>query len=98
MLRHTSIISAYHRPTFFQDSMTRGMFKTFGHDHHFAEVNGGTLMRDELRFSSPFGPLGLLVDQLILKNYFAKFLMERNAVIKHAAEHDDWRRFIPEGT
>ncbi|MBB5057379.1 ligand-binding SRPBCC domain-containing protein [Granulicella aggregans] len=97
ILRHTSIISGYSRPTFFQDSMTKGMFKSFEHDHHFAEIDGGTLMRDELRFESPFQPLGTLVDQLILKNYFTKFLTERNAVIKHAAGHEDWRRFIPEG-
>ncbi len=98
MLRHTSIISGYSRPAFFQDSMTKGMFKSFEHDHHFAAVHAGTLMRDELRFQSPFGPLGWVVDRLILKRYFEKFLIERNAVIKHAAEHEDWRRFIPEGS
>jgi ligand-binding SRPBCC domain-containing protein len=97
MLRHTSVISRYKRPACFQDSMTKGMFKSFEHDHHFAEVDGGTLMRDELRFESPFGPVGMLVDHLVLKSYFAKFLMKRNAVIKRAAESEDWRRFIPEG-
>ena len=96
MLEHTSIISGYRRPIFFQDSMTRGMFKSFEHDHHFTEVEGGTLMRDELRFQSPLGALGSTVDQLVLKSYFAKFLMERNAVIKHAAESEDWRRFVAE--
>jgi ligand-binding SRPBCC domain-containing protein len=98
MLRHTSIISRYDRPGYFQDSMTQGMFKSFEHDHHFTEIDGSTLMRDELRFESPFGPVGMLVDHLILKNYFAKFLTERNAVIMQAAEHEDWRRFIPDRT
>lgn len=98
MMRHTSLISGYSRPAFFQDSMTQGMFKSFEHDHHFAEVDGGTVMRDELRFQSPFGPIGWVVDRLILKRYFEKFLIERNGVIKHAAEHEDWRRFIPEGS
>jgi ligand-binding SRPBCC domain-containing protein len=97
MLRHTSLISRYERPAHFQDSMTKGMFKSFEHDHHFDEVDRGTLMRDELRFESPFGPLGMLVDHLVLKSYLAKFLMERNAVIKHAAESEDWRSFIHEG-
>ena len=32
---HESIITKYERPTFFQDTMERGRFKRFQHDHHF---------------------------------------------------------------
>ena len=98
MLHHTSIISAYDYPSYFQDTMTEGMFRTFEHDHHFEPIETGTLMRDELRFSSPLAPLGAIVDRLILNQYLKKFLMERNAIICHAAESDDWGRFIPERT
>ena len=97
MLRHTSIISAYDRPRYFQDVMTRGMFKSFEHDHHFAADHGGTLMRDELRFAAPLGVLGIIAETLVLKRYLAGFLIERNALIKAVAESEAWRRFIPEG-
>jgi ligand-binding SRPBCC domain-containing protein len=96
MLRHTSVISAYDKPIYFQDAMTEGMFRSFEHDHHFGANAGGAMMRDELRFASPFGPLGRVVDTLILKRYLTDFLMERNAIIRRVAESEDWRRFVPE--
>ena len=97
-LRHTSVISGYERPAYFQDSMTRGMFKSFVHDHHFEAADGGTLMRDQLRFAAPLGLLGTIAEALVLRRYLAGFLMERNALIQRVAESDAWRRFIPEGT
>ena len=38
-LRHTSKIVCYEPPTFFCDEMTKGMFKSFRHEHHFYEAN-----------------------------------------------------------
>jgi ligand-binding SRPBCC domain-containing protein len=96
-LRHTSVISGYDRPAYFQDSMTKGMFKSFVHDHSFETDEDGTLMRDKLRFAAPLGVLGTIVEVLLLKRYLAGFLMERNSLIKQVAESDDWRSFLPEG-
>jgi ligand-binding SRPBCC domain-containing protein len=42
MLQHTSKITHYEPPTFFQDVMTSGMFKSFEHDHRFLEQDGNT--------------------------------------------------------
>jgi ligand-binding SRPBCC domain-containing protein len=97
-LRHTSIISGYDRPKYFQDSMTKGMFKSFEHDHFFAEENGGTMMRDELRFAAPLGVLGAAAEAMVLKKHLAGFLIERNALIKRVAESQAWRRFILDGS
>ena len=57
-LQHTGKITRYEPPTFFQDVMTAGMFKSFEHDHHFQEQDGETVMRDELRFSAPLVSFG----------------------------------------
>ena len=98
LLRHTSVISRYNRPTYFQDSMTKGMFKSFVHDHSFEAASSGTLMRDELRFVAPLGALGTIAEVFLLKRYLTDFLMQRNALIKRVAECEAWRRFIPEHT
>lgn len=42
----TSRITAYDRPRHFRDSMIRGAFARFDHDHFFIPADGGTLMRD----------------------------------------------------
>ena len=86
-LTHAATISAYDRPTHFRDEMTRGMFKTFVHDHHFKTLpDGTTLMRDDVRFAAPLGLLGRLAESLVLRLYLTRFLRERNRVIQTTAE------------
>jgi ligand-binding SRPBCC domain-containing protein len=55
MLHHTSKITRYEPPAFFQDVMTAGMFRSFEHNHRFQLQDGETVMHDELRFSAPLG-------------------------------------------
>jgi ligand-binding SRPBCC domain-containing protein len=97
MLTHETLISKYARPHHFQDIMLRGTFKSFEHDHYFDEQpDGTTLMRDELRFAAPLGPLGWLAETLILRRYLSSFLMERNQLIKVVAESPEarWKKYI----
>lgn len=96
MLTHATLISKYRRPTYFQDVMTKGMFKSFEHDHHFTSLaDNTTLMRDELRFAAPLSVPGWIAEKLVLQRYLRHFLEERNSVIKQVAESPDvWRQFM----
>jgi ligand-binding SRPBCC domain-containing protein len=97
MLTHQSLISAYEPPHHFQDRMLRGMFKSFVHDHYCdATADGQTLMRDELRFSAPLGPLGWIAEPLVLRRYLIRFLEQRNHTIRATAEGpaDVWERYV----
>src|SRR5690349_18317043 len=47
-LTHTSVITAFERPRYFRDEMTRGFFRDFAHDHRFEADGDGTVMRDTL--------------------------------------------------
>jgi ligand-binding SRPBCC domain-containing protein len=96
MLTHETLISKYDRPRHFQDIMLRGMFKSFEHDHYFDALRDGTtLMRDELRFAAPLGPLGSIAEKLILTSYLSRFLKQRNELIKQVAEgpREIWSRY-----
>ncbi len=84
--RHTSRITLFDRPRHFRDTMVKGRFAKFEHDHFFAAVDEGTLMRDILEFASPFGLVGRLVDWLALKRYLSDLLSKRNQIIKRQAE------------
>jgi ligand-binding SRPBCC domain-containing protein len=92
--RLTSTISAYDRPHHFRDSMVRGAFARFDHDHYFEELAGRTVMRDVFDFSSPLGPLGRLADAVFLTAYLRRFLERRNHVLQTVAESDEWRALI----
>ena len=61
--RHSSRITAFQRPAHFRDSMIKGRFRRFEHDHYFTDTGKTTLMRDVIEFASPLGWLGRLVDQ-----------------------------------
>ncbi|SDF50350.1 hypothetical protein SAMN04487996_11123 [Dyadobacter soli] len=73
-------------PTYFEDRMVKGAFKSMLHEHHFVEENGSTVMTDVFSYETPFGILGILFDKLYLENYMRKFLQKRNAHLKHMLE------------
>src|SRR5688572_19605400 len=83
---HTSRITAFAAPAHFRDSMVRGRFRVFEHDHFFTEVAGGTEMRDVLEFASPCGWFGRLVDRCVLQRYLTRLLERRNAIVRAEAE------------
>jgi ligand-binding SRPBCC domain-containing protein len=90
----TSRITAFEPPSYFRDSLVRGAFRRFDHDHFFSQAGEITLMRDVFDYDSPFGVLGRIADRLFLKRYMKKLLVSRNVVIKMAAESDEWRRYL----
>ena len=93
----TSRITACDRPRHFRDSMVRGAFQRFDHDHYFATCGEGTEMRDVFDFESPLGLLGRLADVLVLERYLRGLLERRNEEIKRVAESDAWRAVLSEG-
>ncbi len=84
--RFTSQITAYDRPRHFQDSMLKGAFRSFVHDHYFEPSPEGTIMKDVLVFRSPFGIIGALVDGLVMARYLRRLLVQRNEIVKRAVE------------
>ena len=95
--RLTSRIVAYQRPIHFRDSQVRGPFRSFDHDHEFLRMSAQTLMTDRFRFAAPFGPLGRLVERLILTRYLTRVLRERGRLLKAAAESEEWRKYLSAG-
>lgn len=90
----TSKITAFESPNYFTDEMVSGAFKSFRHEHHFADFNNGTLMMDYFEYQSPFGYFGKLADALFLKKYMTNLLAKRNATIKDFAESGKWKKVI----
>jgi len=90
----TSRLTMFDRPRHFRDSMVRGAFSRFDHDHFFVEVPEGTEIRDVFDYTSPLGPLGRIVDALVLKQYMTNFLEERNRIVKRVAESDEWSKYL----
>ena len=90
----TSKITEYDRPNFFVDIMVKGLFSSFRHEHHFAEMDGKTIMTDIFDYKPPLGILGIVADRLFLKSYMTNLLAKRNKILKEYAESDQWKKVI----
>lgn len=92
----SSRITAFSRPGHFRDSMVRGAFRRFDHDHLFIPQGEATVMTDRFDFTSPGGIAGRAVERLFLTSYMRRLLEERNRVIKEVAESAEWKQFLKE--
>ncbi|KHL04594.1 SRPBCC family protein [Sinomonas humi] len=82
-LRMTSRITEMESPDLFVDEQVKGPFKRFRHVHEFREDRAGTTMIDQIEFAAPFGPIGRLVEKLVLARYLQRLIETRN---RHLAE------------
>ena len=82
----TSRITAVEAPVRIEDVQERGPFAWFRHEHRFEPLGRGTRMRDRWEHRSPLGPLGRLVDRLVLGPYMRRQLVIRNDALKREAE------------
>lgn len=89
-----SEITAMHRPHSFTDEMKQGDFKSMRHQHHFKQIENGTLMIDILDFESPYGGLGRMINSIYLTRYMEKMIETRNLVIKEYAEGNKWQNIL----
>lgn len=74
--------------SYFEDTMTKGAFKSMRHEHFFESAGSYCIMHDIFYYEVPFGLFGFIFNKLILKKYITNFLIERNHVIKKIAEEN----------
>lgn len=87
-------ITAMERPVSFTDEMRKGDFKSMKHEHHFKQIENGTLLIDIFSFEIPYGGLGRAFNKIYLTRYLQKLLEQRNAAIKEYAESDKWKHML----
>ena len=94
---HESVITRYERPSFFQDTMERGRFKRYQHEHYFYEMDERTVLNDKVRFTMPLGIVGRLVGRFVLVPYISRRLRRRLVLLRKVAENrKEWRKYLPE--
>jgi ligand-binding SRPBCC domain-containing protein len=79
-------ITAFEPPRHFRDTMVRGPFASFVHEHVFEAAGSHTVMTDRIAFRSPLGPLGWLVDGVVLSGYLRRVLARRFRMLREEAE------------
>ena len=75
-------IASFEPPHRFVDIQLSGPYRRWEHTHTFESVPGGTLVRDEIVYAVPFGPLGDLANALIVRSELERIFRHRAETIR----------------
>lgn len=95
-IRYTTRIEQVRPFTYFREMRVSGALSRYEHDHHFAPMDDGTRMRDEICFAVPMGGLGKLATKMFLRKRLTAVLRARSHEIKRLAESDIWKKKVEE--
>jgi hypothetical protein len=65
----------------FVDVQERGPYALWEHTHSFRDTGAGVLMRDEVRYALPFGPLGALAHAVAVRSSLDRIFDYRHQVL-----------------
>jgi ligand-binding SRPBCC domain-containing protein len=87
---HWRTLITEHAPPFrFVDEQLAGPYSFWHHTHEFEVADGGTLIRDRVRYVLPLGALGRLVHALVVRRQLASIFRHRERVIADLFPGDD---------
>jgi ligand-binding SRPBCC domain-containing protein len=86
-VRWRTRIEVWEPPRRFVDAQIKGPYSLWEHTHTFeADGPGATVIRDRVRYSIPFGPLGEIADRLLVQRDLRQiFDYRRDAVARELA-------------
>jgi hypothetical protein len=62
-----TLISAYEAPFLFVDQQEEGPYALWRHRHSFNSTDEGTVVRDQVDYALPFGPLGEVAHRAVVR-------------------------------
>lgn len=94
-MRWTTCIAEYDPPHRFVDVQLKGPYSFWHHTHTFEPRGEETLIRDEVRYALPFGPLGEVAHALMVKRQLNTIFNYRRSYL---AGIQDWRALTRDST
>jgi len=74
-------IAAVDAPHRFVDEQRVGPYRFWHHQHHLREVDGGVEVEDIVHYALPFGPVGAIVDRLLVLPRLHRIFAYRGRVL-----------------
>jgi len=87
-LRWESLIAEFEDSRTFTDVQTSGPYRYWRHEHTFEDAGGGTLVRDRVQYQMPFGILGAITHELLVRRQLRAIFDYRANVIEDAFRLD----------
>ncbi len=76
----------YEPPHLFEDVQIKGPFRSWRHRHIIREHSEGAILRDEIDYEPPLGPLGKLGAPLLVEPRLRKLFEYRHQVTRECCE------------
>lgn len=76
----------YEAPHLFEDVQIKGPFRSWRHRHIITKHPEGAMLRDEIDYEPPLGPLGKLVAPWLVEPRLRKLFEYRHQVTRQASE------------
>jgi ligand-binding SRPBCC domain-containing protein len=88
-LRWVAQHTEYDPPRLFADRQDSGPFASWYHRHLFLPAaDGGTLLRDEVEYQLPLGPLGRVLGGALVRRKLDRMFVYRHKVTRRAVERE----------
>lgn len=87
-------ITNFQKPVLFTEEQVKGDLQNYRHEHHFKQVDNGTIIIDLVEFGVPKDILGKLFGKVYFKKYVEDLLKKRNEMIRSYAETEKWRAVL----
>lgn len=87
-------ITEMNAPEKFVEEQVKGDLLSFRHEHHFKQIDNGTIMIDIIDYDYPRDLIGKMIGKFYFKTYLEKILSKRNEVIRKYAESDLWKPLL----
>jgi|SRR4051812_15625581 ligand-binding SRPBCC domain-containing protein len=75
-------IKSVEKPYRFTDTQLKGPYRLWEHIHTFTQTDKGVLMKDEVKYQLPFGPIGDLTNSVLVRKKLASLFSYRKAAIE----------------
>ncbi len=90
-----TLITTYEPPFKFVDEQIKGPYNFWHHTHMFKEVPEGVEIYDEVNYSIPFGPLGVMLHAFWIKKDLNNIFEYRKDVIENMFKEKKHKNFLP---
>ncbi len=74
-------ITHVEEPHLFVDEQRFGPYRFWHHKHFFREIENGIEVQDLIHYALPLGPLGRVINELLVKHELAKIFNYRHDVL-----------------
>ena len=87
-------MTSFQRPQLFIEEQVKGDLQHYKHEHHFKQVQNGTIIIDILEFGIPKDLIGKIFGKVYFKKYLEELLRKRIELIRSYAETEKWRAVL----